>query len=91
MATTEIAVCDAAIRPFPNETEVRCDGRHESPAERHAGDVRDYAYPGSLTRLSWDESDRRNFHGAWPGPCTESLDGHRWCRLPAGHHGVHVW
>lgn len=72
--------CDA--RPFPNDTEVAC----EVPGEHsvHQGGVRDYAYPGSHTRISWLEEDRRNYHGTWFGPCP--LCPH----LPVGHSGSHT-
>lgn len=74
--------CDAKIRPFPNPTEVACeaDGDHD----QHFGVLRDYAYPGSETRLQWLESDRRTYHGDWPGAC-ESAG----CPLPLGHGGNH--
>lgn len=75
--------CDAAIRPFLNDTELGCevDGEHR----KHVGALRDYAYPGSVTTITWDEDDRRNFHGAWPGECYEPE-----CKLPDGHRGNHA-
>jgi hypothetical protein len=81
--TTEPGPCDAAIRPFPvgNETEVRCEESHRD--EKHSGTIRDYAYPGSETVISWVESDRRNFHGPWPGYCFRNLN----CTLPRDHGG----
>jgi hypothetical protein len=75
--------CDAAIRPFRpvNETEVRCD--RDAAHVEHAGVIRDYAYPGSATTLTWFEGDRRTFHGEWPGGCHD-------CFLPTGHAGKHA-
>lgn len=78
--------CDARIRPFPNSTEISCDGRCVRPDAsglRHGGALLDYAYPGSRTDITWAEDDRRTFHGAWPGACS-AADG---CTLPAGHRG----
>lgn len=76
--------CDARIRPFPvgNDTELQCEGGDHGSSDHHAT-LRDYAYPGSQTRLVWLEDDRRNFHGVWPGRC-QQVDG---CVLPSGHHG----
>ncbi len=76
--------CDAKIRPFPNPTEVTCEFDTIDPHSEHRGMVRDYAYPGSETVITWFESDRRNYHGEWR-PCF--LTG---CVLPAFHHGEHV-
>lgn len=71
--------CDAKIRPFLNETEVACenDGDHDA----HEAVLRDYAYQGSQTTIRWLESDRRNYHGEWPGRCVVG------CSLPLGHRG----
>jgi hypothetical protein len=52
----------------------------------HAGEIRDYAYPGSVTVMEWMEDDRRTFHGEWPGDCPV-LTG---CMLPLGHRGSHA-
>lgn len=73
--------CSAGIRPFPNDTEIRCDGPRGHST--HEGEVHDYAYPGSVTRVAWDDADRRCFYGDWPGPC-EKIEG---CICPAGHGG----
>ena len=74
--------CDAKIRPFPNATEVRCEAN--GPHDQHAGAVHDYAYPGSETVITWQESDRRTFRGDWQRcPMTG-------CVLPAEHHGRHA-
>jgi hypothetical protein len=73
--------CTARIRPFLGDTEVTCEltGGHEE----HRGTVRDYAGPGSRTIVGWFETDRRNFHGDWPGRCSA-------CTLPVGHRGRHA-
>lgn len=80
-------VCDARIRPFPNETEVACDLHGIGEHSTHRGVVRDYAYPGSTTTIEWQEDDRRTFHGEWPGSCTEAELG---CVLPRNHRGRHA-
>lgn len=73
--------CDARIRPLPNSTEVHCSENSDHTA--HRGTLRDYAYPGSATVVEWYESDRRTFHGEWPGLCPG-------CVLPFGHRGEHA-
>lgn len=77
--------CDARMRPFPNDTEVRCEKDSNHGGIEHSGVIKDYAYPGSETRLTWYESDRRTFYGEWPGYC-EKLEGEQ-CILPAKHPG----
>lgn len=74
--------CTARIRPLSNDTEIACAlaGEHLE----HEGTLRDYAYAGSATTVSWFEDDRRNFHGDWPGLCPAD------CTLPAGHRGNHA-
>ena len=80
-----MATCDARLRPFPNDTEIRCEKSGESEHYEHSGMLSDYAYPGSKTWISWFEDDRRCFRGEWPGPCdTEG------CVLPSGHRGNHA-
>lgn len=80
--------CAAKIRPFPNPTEVTCE-RGDERHDEHRAVLRDYAYPGSETVLTWFESDRRNYRGEW-SPCPPlSRDGIH-CVLPAGHSGRHV-
>lgn len=76
--------CWAKIRPMPNDTEILCGlpGKHMG---EHRGTLRDYAYPGSATVVTWLEDDRRNFQGDWI-PCTR-IDG---CILPSGHRGDHA-
>lgn len=73
--------CPAAIRPFrpTNDAEVRC--AVEGPHELHEGELRDYAFPGSVTQVQWLNDDRRTFLGPWPGGCTSTLG----CTLPANH------
>jgi hypothetical protein len=75
--------CPAKIRPFPNSIEVSCGLPHDGHTS-HEGEVRDYAFPGSVSMLYWEEGDRRTFSGDW-NSCDEST-----CILPAGHHGNHV-
>lgn len=76
--------CDAKIRPFPGPTELQCE--HNDPHPEmvpHEATLRDYAYPGSETVVSWYENDRRTFRGDW-APCSGT------CILPAGHRGNHA-
>lgn len=75
--------CDAHMRPFPNDTEVGCE--EEGEHDTHKGVLRNYAYQGSETILTWYEQDRRTYHGEWPGPCDEAG-----CILPLGHYGRHA-
>ena len=79
-----MSACDAKIRPFRgrNETEVQCEV--EKVHSVHSGIVRDYAWPGSETTISWEEGDRRNFRGEF----TECS--HLGCTLPAEHWGGHA-
>ncbi len=80
-------ICDARIRPLPDDTEIVCEST--APHERdHAGMLRDYAGPGSETLITWDEHDRRTFHGEWPGKCVGDI--HTSCVLPTGHRGNHA-
>lgn len=83
-----MTACTAAIRPLPNDTELRCE-RTAPEHLRHAAKLRDYAYPGSETLVSWDDADRRTYHGEWPGHC-QHVDGKGPCTLPAGHRGRHA-
>ncbi len=78
--------CDAKIRPFrpANDTEVACD--REGDHAQHSGTLRDYAYPGSETRIDWHETDRRNFRDLFV-PCG---DNDAPCILPWRHGGDHV-
>ena len=78
-------ICTARIRPFHpvNEIELRCELETAHPTYSHASTLRDYAYPGSRTVMSWVEDDRRTFHGEWPGNCSVTVG----CTLPAAHHG----
>lgn len=48
----------------------------------HVTVLNDYAFPGSVTRITWDHQDRRNFQGDWiECPATKG------CVLPANHRG----
>jgi hypothetical protein len=76
--------CDAKIRPMTDDTEVVCE-KGSDPHTTHDGQLRDYAYPGSVTKLSWQDDDRRTFRGDW-APCTDSPG----CILPARHRGRHA-
>lgn len=78
--------CPWKIRPFPDDRELRCEKpMGDAPGSHvHQATLRDYAYPGSETTISWQHSDRRNFTGPWfpwqdPG-----------CVLPSGHRGSHA-
>lgn len=73
--------CDAKIRPFPNDTELQCDGELDTHLN-HEATLRDYAFPGSVTTISWFDLDRRTFRGDW-APCSATAG----CVLPHGHHG----
>lgn len=83
--------CDARIRPFAHinpDVEVACDRPEPAGHTQHAGTLRDYAYPGSATRITWLDDDRRSYVGSWPGPCgrpTERGQLSGPCTLPAGH------
>lgn len=76
--------CDAKIRPMPNDTEIRCENG-TGPHVTHGGRLRDYSYPGSVTKVTWLDDDRRNFRGDW-APC----DSFRGCILPNNHSGRHA-
>lgn len=87
--------CTARIRPLPVPTEIACEKTGDIHAE-HQAVLRDYAYPGSETIITWQDDDRRCYHGDWPGAC-----GHRErlttgglmrdeCILPKGHRGNHA-
>lgn len=54
----------------------------------HEGAIRNFAYAGSVTKLSWMAGDRREFTGTWPGPCTDNEPAG--CILHTGHHGRHA-
>jgi hypothetical protein len=75
--------CVAKIRPFPGPTVIVCENEVEGHTT-HAAVLRDYAYPGSETVVSWDEDDRRTFRGEW-SPCTSPG-----CILPLDHRGRHA-
>lgn len=72
--------CPARIKPFPGHEILDChlevghDDGHESA-------LRDKAWVGSVTKVGWLDSDRRNFTGPWI-ECPNIG-----CILPAGHRG----
>lgn len=85
-------MCDAGIHPFTPvhpEVELRCEvsGEH-TDSIKHAGVLRDYAFPGSQTTIAWLDSDRRTFHGEYPGDCPG--DSFSKCILPVSHIGEHA-
>lgn len=73
--------CDAKIRPFTGDTELLCTqlGEHTE----HKATLRDYAWPGSETVITWQESDRRTFRGEYVR-CADD------CVLPIFHRGNHA-
>ena len=75
--------CDAHCRPFPTNKALDCEST-ELNHITHRATLKDYAYPGSSTEITWSENDRRNYHGNYPGDCSEPL-----CTLPLGHKGNH--
>ncbi|MGH3300949.1 MAG: hypothetical protein ACRDOK_04525 [Streptosporangiaceae bacterium] len=82
--------CNWSIRPFSNDTQVDCAKREhlELTDPEHQAVLRDYAYPGSSTIITWLAGDRREFSGSWPGYCTKlGLHQLSSCKLPAGHGG----
>ena len=84
--------CDAKMRPFPNDTEVRCEVVEHDLEAAHRAILRDYAYPGSETLITWQDNDRRTFRGDYPGRCLAGWDmpGKAGCVLPSGHRGDHA-
>jgi len=84
-------MCDAGIRPFTParfDVELRCEVGDHPDSVKHAGVLRDYAYPGSQTTIAWLEMDRRTFHGEYPGDCPG--DSFSKCILPRTHRGTHA-
>lgn len=84
--------CGARIRPMVpiNSTELRCE-RPDAHVESthtldrlHVSTLRDHAYPGSATVVSWLDDDRRNFTGEWVECPVQP------CTLPANHRGNHA-
>lgn len=67
--------CEWKIRPFSGDTELQCQAT--GPHSRHEANLRDFAYRGSQTLISWYPGDRREFRGDYPGKCPEA------CSLPA--------
>lgn len=77
-------ICDAAMRlDYHDNITLRCE--LERPHRDHQAVLRDYAFDGSVTLITWHEDDRRNYHGEWPGPCEDSD-----CILPWKHRGAHA-
>lgn len=92
MPAVEAEQCPWKIRLLSGQN-TQCEKQAHVPAETpvevmtedeymHQGIIRDYAYPGSETKINWYASDRREFTGDWPGVCTKTWG----CTLPAGHH-----
>jgi hypothetical protein len=75
--------CPSKIRPLPNPTEIRCE-KPENHRYEHRGVLRDYAKPGSVTTVTWQQNDRRAFIGEW-APCDSTG-----CVLPRFHPGDHA-
>ena len=73
--------CAAKIKPFLDKTILQCEYHAQVPHEEHFSVLKDYAYPGSETRITWMETDRRTFYGDWEA-CPEN------CILPISHRGV---
>ena len=82
-----MSTCPAKIRPFnPRDPlEVQCERGAHAATMTHEGVIRDYAYKGSETKLSWDGGDRRNFFGKFQ-PCGFQ----KLCTLPLKHRGNHA-
>jgi len=76
-------MCDAKIRPMTDGTEIEC-GFGASDHPEHQGVLKDYAWPGSTTIITWLDDDRRTYRGEWR-PC-DNADAPG-CILPAGHRG----
>lgn len=75
-------MCDAKIRPLPDDTELKCNMGDDENHVEHCAVLIGRAYPGSLTTIHWYETDRRNFRGLWTDcPRTEG------CVLPGAHRG----
>jgi hypothetical protein len=79
----EDAQCEAGFPHAPADASPEQRKALEPPFNEHRAVLRDYAYPGSETILTWRASDRREFTGDWPGPCAKTPG----CVLHAGHHG----
>lgn len=62
---------------------VDCDQPAGHRAE-HSGDWHHHLHPTNTTRITWQDEDRRTFHGGFqPCPITG-------CVLPGGHRGDHA-
>ena len=85
MTSEALPQCEARIRPMLpiNDTELCCERpTHADP--KHESTLRNYAYPGSATVVTWLHDDRRNFTGPW----IECV--HPGCILPSNHRGDHA-
>lgn len=52
--------CDAALHLSGHDIDVYCE--LDLPHNDHQAVLRDWAFPGSVTILTWHEDDSRNFH-----------------------------
>lgn len=75
--------CPAKIRPMTAQVEINCERKAHSDLQ-HRGTLRDFAYPGSATTITWMDTDRRNFTGEFI-ECPQLG-----CVLPWGHRGEHA-
>lgn len=67
------------MRPV-NDTELQCEDDADHGGF-HGSTLRDYAYPGSATVVSWTDTDRRTFTGDFIECPVVG------CIVPAGHRG----
>lgn len=74
--------CDARIAPFPDKAVIVDCEVGDIDHDPHVGVLRDYAFEGSRTELTWFEDDRRTFRGEWV-PCAADAK----CILPCNHPG----
>lgn len=86
--------CDARLHASEGIGIIDCDQMHSTVVDstQHSGVVKDYAYPGSRTTITWYEHDRRNFRGGFarcgePTPTGLTMGA---CILPVGHRGNHA-
>jgi hypothetical protein len=79
--------CDLPEHVSNVRVETVPDGRFSVTCEgqpQHHAVIRDYAFKGSETVMTWEAGDRREFTGEHPGLCTGKVPG---CTLHTGHHG----
>ena len=72
--------CNKKLKMGLMEIECCLDGKHDW----HEGNILNYAYTGSVTKIDWHNDDRRQFVGEFV-TCSESS-----CILPDDHRGDHV-